>query len=252
MSQQVVARRDVIKKLMPAYRPELALERHANFAPSLTLALGTVLGKYSAAADAVQTIADSGTVSGGTFTISGVNPITEATFTTAAIAYNAANATVKAAIEAVIGNGITVTVAGSGLPGNDTTITVGGNGSNLPIQLMTIDSASLTGTNPVLAITNTTIGRTANTFKAYSDGNSDGSEVARGILPWAIVTDAQGKITIGGGSTGNEWGSKQDSIPIYVGGYFKTAELTGLDAAAVVDLGRLVEGVLATGVLKIN
>jgi hypothetical protein len=39
--------------------------------------------------------------------------------------------------------------------------------------------------------------------------------------------------------------------PAWFKGYFDTKDLTGLDAAGIVDLGRLVSGVLADGVLEI-
>jgi hypothetical protein len=36
----------------------------------------------------------------------------------------------------------------------------------------------------------------------------------------------------------------------YVSGYFDTKELVGLDAAAVADLGKLIRGTLADGILE--
>jgi hypothetical protein len=246
MPQMQVTRTTTITKVVPAYRPELATQRRVNLGPSLTLAAGTVLGQITNAADDVQTISDTGTVSGGTFTVSGTNPITGASFTTAAVAYNVSNANLKAALEAVLGHGITATVAGSGLPGNDTTITFGGSADSLVVPLMTIDSSSLTGTNPVLAIAKTTVGRTKVTGKAYATGNSDGSEVARWILPYAVTTDTAGMISMSNLS-GEVAAPAEESIDVWVSGYFRTADLTGLDADAIPELGRMVEGDITNG-----
>jgi hypothetical protein len=85
-------------------------------------------------------------------------------------------------------------------------------------------------------------------FKAYATGNADGSETAKAILPWDITTDGSKNITIGGG----EFGVTYKTIPVYVSGYFKTTELTGLDAAGMADFaGHLVSGVLSNGILCI-
>ena len=165
---------------------------HVNLAPSLTLAAGTLLAQVTGSASAVMTISDSGTVSGGTFTISFTHPISGETVTTAAIAYNASNATVQAAIEKILGAG-NVTVAGSGLPSNDTTLTFGGDLANLPIPVATISTTNLTGSSPVLSVALTTAGRTAGQFVAFQGtpitapttaptvaGNGSGSSFAAG------------------------------------------------------------------------
>lgn len=82
---------------------------------------------------------------------------------------------------------------------------------------------------------------------AYNNANADGTEVARGIAMYDFTTDASGKVTIA-----NETGVTYDSAPVYLAGTFRTTELTGLDAAGVTDLGRLVAGSLADGVLRIG
>jgi hypothetical protein len=82
-------------------------------------------------------------------------------------------------------------------------------------------------------------------FKAYATGNSDGSEVATCILRDDCVV-AAGVITIG-----DETGGVVASVPVYYGGVFKTSELTGLDAAGVVDMGgQIISGTVADGLLK--
>lgn len=82
---------------------------------------------------------------------------------------------------------------------------------------------------------------------AYATGASDGTEVARGIAQYDFTTDASGNVTIA-----NQTGVEYHTAPVYLAGTFRTNELTGLDAAAVADLGRLVAGALADGVLRIG
>lgn len=88
-------------------------------------------------------------------------------------------------------------------------------------------------------------------FKAYATGNSDGSQVPKGILMYDCVTDASGNITFGttAGAGGNFIGQGYTSLyaPIYISGAFKTADLIGLDAGAVAALfARFVSGAIGT------
>jgi hypothetical protein len=82
----------------------------------------------------------------------------------------------------------------------------------------------------------TVVGRVTATGKvaAYANANSDGTEVAIGIMPYSITTDASGNITVQGG---NVLGTTQDTVPIIIAGYFLVADITGLDAGALTDLG---------------
>jgi hypothetical protein len=88
---------------------------------------------------------------------------------------------------------------------------------------------------------------TGGKWGAYVDANSDGTQTAKGIAMYDFTTDGSGNVTIGGDS-----GATYKSAPVYVGGYFRTTELTGLDAAGVTDLGRLIEGTVADGVLYVG
>lgn len=63
-------------------------------------------------------------------------------------------------------------------------------------------------------------------YQPYASGT------ATGILQYACVTDGSGNIT-----GIDEWGGSRKEAPVYTCGVFKTADLTGLDAGAVTDLG---------------
>lgn len=106
--------------------------------------------------NAVQTLTASGTVSGGTFTL------TYNGQTTAPIAFNASAAAIQAALVLLsnIGSTANVACAGGALPGTPVTVTFQGLLGNQPQPLMTVTS-SLTGTTPALTPTTTTTGQTA-------------------------------------------------------------------------------------------
>lgn len=83
-------------------------------------------------------------------------------------------------------------------------------------------------------------------YQAYADAAADGSQTALCILQYACSTDASSNITIEG-----EWGVTRKEAPVWVAGYFATEDLTGLDAAGVVDLGgSVIVGNTTTGILK--
>lgn len=151
---------------------------------------GTVLAKITVGPDAgkvgpyaaagtkeVQTLTKSGTISGGTFTLSYGGQ------TTTALAYNAAAATVQAALVALstIGTG-GVTVAGgdfSTATPFTVTFNFGGN-----VSMLTIDTTNITGGGTV-AITESTPG---------TGGANDGRQTAANIvglcmtfLPWQLM-----------------------------------------------------------------
>jgi hypothetical protein len=90
----------------------------------------------------------------------------------------------------------------------------------------------------------TVLGRitASNLWKAYANGNSDGSEVARAILQYDVATDANGKHYFGT-SAASEHGQSHTAVPAYISGNFRVADLTGLDANGLADFnGQLVFG----------
>jgi hypothetical protein len=96
---------------------------------------------------------------------------------------------------------------------------------------------------------------TPGTFGAYATGNSDGTETLRAILPYDVSTDASGNITYvnTNGVAGGEFGQTHLTVPVYIRGFFHTADLVGLDAAGIADASaRLVHGTASDGVLGLG
>jgi len=118
-----------------------------------------VAGAPSAGTDCVQTITIGGTPTGGTFTLTFMGK------TTAAIAWNATNNTLRdnvdAALEALstIGTGGVTTAVGTMTAGIGTlTVTFAGNLTKAVLPVMTADGTLLTGTSPTVAVAITTPG----------------------------------------------------------------------------------------------
>lgn len=84
-------------------------------------------------------------------------------------------------------------------------------------------------------------------YAAYNDALATGVEVARPLVTqYAVTTDANGKVT-----NLNTFGVLEDSAPVYTGGYFRTEDLTGFDAAGVTDIKAvIIQGDLTTGLIK--
>ena len=231
-----------------------AVEINVNLAPSTTFTKGTVMGQVgTASTNDVQTITITGTPTGGSFTMTGVNPLTGVTFTTAAIAYNAAASAVQTELTkaANYGSG-NVTCGGGPLPGSTVTVTGAGSLKNVPLKLLTTTDSLTGGSTPASSVAHTTTGRTALTWAAYNDGNSDGTQTAKGIMKYTCTTDAMGNISYSTSANGGPWGETFLSTPVYIAGYFNCADLTGLDSNGVTDLGRLVSGTSSAGILKVN
>lgn len=211
---------------------------------SLTLAKGTVLGEIQLSD--VYSIS-TGTQGSGTFTIT-VNGAT-----TSALARNASAATIQTAVLALssVGTGNATVVLASGTPGTDAVYTLSLIGT-LKYRANTVTcDFSLLATPGLASLTHSITGQPLGTYKAYNDSNSDGSQTAAGILQYDCATDSSGNITLGTASGGGNFQQTQKIAPMYINGAFYTSELTGLDANAVADLGRLIEGTVTTGILKI-
>ncbi len=90
-------------------------------------------------------------------------------------------------------------------------------------------------------------------YVAYDDdGTDDGRRVAKALLMYDISVDDAGNITLTDTATeAQDRGETYDSVPVYERGVFNTADLTGLDANAVSDLGRLLWGTTSAGELAL-
>lgn len=236
-----MATRTAVKKfkgqgLSPTIYPGLARTDAVKLAPG-TYVAGTVLGQVTGttAVNDVQTITVSGTPTGGSFRLNFNGQVT------AAIAFNAAASAVQTALQALsnVGTG-NVTCSGGPFPGATVVCTFAGDQAGIFEPLMTLYSNSLTGgASPTAAVAHTTPGAYAGGFFTnYNDSLSDGTQTARSLLEYDTVVDEYGRHTVGGG----EFGEFSLCAPVYITGHFRTADLTGIDAAAVVDLGRLVRG----------
>lgn len=201
-------------------------------------ALGQVLGSGTAVAE-VQTLTATGTVSGGTYRLQYNGE------TTTSLAYNASNATIQAALEALpsIGTG-GVTAGGGAFPGTPVTFTFAGSLAGLS-QPLIIAIGSVTGGGSV-AVTRTTLGVPANGYwDLYDDaasGSTAGLAVARRLNKFAVTTDSQGRVYAGSAIGSSDNRAYTRTAVTYHAGTFKTADIPNLDANGCNDLGKLISG----------
>jgi len=230
--------------LEPIVMPEKAKLQARILAPG-DYVKGTVLGSTTTLTtqNDVKTLTVTGTPTGGSFRLAFAGQVT------AAIAYNAAVADVQAALEALstIGAGNVVVTGAGALPGNAHTLTFGGSLAAREMPSITLYSNSLTGgTNPTAAVANTTPGRVVGGhLKPYNDSNTDGSNIATAICQMTGSVDTFGRHYFSGGGIGAN-GLADYTAPVWICGVFKTKELTGIDAAAVTDLGRIIQGAVGS------
>lgn len=218
--------------LTAAYNPAHALRSLVPIClpPGVSIAKGNlIVPPANAGAADVQTIAFSGTPTGGTFTLSGVNPITGQSFTTAAITYAASgtgDTNIQAAINAILApSGATVAVS-------SLVVTFGGLAATMPVPLMTLGTNGLTGgTSPTLTIAHTTVGATSGTYSLYT-----GSGSPTAWTQYDYSTDSLGNVTYGLGNAGDQQGTRFPYAMAYTQGDFYAAELPNLDSAAVTAL----------------
>lgn len=219
MGQNTVINRFTQLPALAAINPACAFKRMlpVNLPPSVTIARGSLLVPPSGTGSSdVQTITAPGSL---TYTLSGVNPLSGAPFTTAALAFGANDAAVAAAINLVIGVG-SVTVA-------SLAVTFGGALANQPVPLMTIASAG--SGSP--AVAHTTVGVSPGTWTLYA-----GSGSPTVWTEYDVATDTSGDITLGTLPNGGPWGEKQTSISCYYAGDFFASDIPNIDAAAVTAL----------------
>lgn len=227
--------------LQPSRTPEEAKTTAVVLAPG-TYVKGQVVAQRSSVTltNDVQTITFTGTPTGGTFRLSFNGEVT------APITYSVTDATLQANVAAALNALAGIGASGVGVVSSSsgTVVAVTFSGANVlgrEMPLLVFYQNSLTGgTAPTATVAHTTFGMGAGgTFVSYDDARTDGGGVAKGILPYAVTVDAFGRHTVGGGEWGTNLGK---TAPMYFAGTFYTNELTGLDAAGVADLGKLLTG----------
>ncbi len=224
--------------VQPAWAPEEAKTMPVLLPGGIDYAAGTVLGAVTGAqANDVQTVTITGTPTGGTIRLLLNGELTSA------IAYNASAADVQTALEALdsVGSG-NVACTGGAFPGSAVVCTFQGDLAARPIPLMTALNSLTGGTTPAVSVAHTTPGTYGpGQFAAYDDSASDGTQTAVCILKRRVQTNLKGEVLLDSGVT-----SLQRSSSAYYQGAFYTADLTGLDANGVADLGRLLVGTTST------
>ncbi len=207
----------------------------------------TLLGQVSSAnASCIQTITRSGTPTAGAWTITFGNSVRHRT---TSLAFLATAAAVQAALEALpnIGKG-NVTV---GLAGQVYTVTFTGELANKPQPLLLVEET----TDVTYTVAQTQAGVQNGAFGPYDDGASDGRQTARGILVnlGGLAVAPNGRVTTGAVASGGEFGGTVPAVAVaVVGGVWDTSKIAGVDANAIADLGRLVSGTAANGLLSLR
>ena len=148
--------------------PLMPMRRMKSGLPLGRITASGLYAPYAAATNEVQTVTITGSPTGGTFTL------TFNSQTTAGIAYNAAAADVRTALEALSNINVgDVTVTGSA--GGPYTVTFGGQYLGDNVAQMTASAAGLTGgTSPAVNVATTTGGGTATA--------TDGTQTFAGLL----------------------------------------------------------------------
>lgn len=226
--------------LIPSRDPNDARLESAKLAPG-RYAKGQAVGLYAtgAAQNEIQTATVGGSPTGGTFRLAlDGKP-------TAALAYNASAAVVQAALEALpnVGAGN----VGVALSGSVYTVTFQGELANQDIPLLTLFSNNLTGgSSPTVTPATTQVGRAAGAYWGpYDDSASNGLQTCRGFVRYPTEVGLNGVHAVNSSIWGEPAEGKR-SAPVYVAGTFECSKLVNLDANAVADVGRLVNGTAYT------
>ncbi|MBS1716460.1 MAG: hypothetical protein JSS72_01860 [Armatimonadetes bacterium] len=227
-------------KLDPLY-PIDGASLAAPFAANLTVPMGTVVGQVSSAnADEKQSLSLTGSPTGLGFTLMFNGQ------STSRLGFTATASQVQAALQALTTIGVgNVTCTGG--PINSSSITIeftGDCGNNAQPLIVAIPSTF--SENYTIAVSRIQAGVANSKWAPYVASNTDGTQIAKGILAIDVQTDQFGKNQYAGGL------HPMPSVPVYYAGCFHTTSLFGLDSGAVSQLGRLISGVLADGILKLS
>ena len=231
------------KELLPAFGS--VNSTGFQLVAGLNIPWGTALGVVtSAAASDVQTLTDTGTVSGGTFSL------TFNGYTTAVLPYNATAVQISTALQALPNIGIGgVVCTGGPLPGTPVVITFAGLLANQPQNLIAVTSF-LTGSSPVATMAHTTTGVAFGKAKPYLSSNSDGSQIPIGFIRYDASTNEKGNVSNSPNSSNAQYGAATKvETEVCFGGVFNLTDLKGVDANLITVLGaRFLRGSLAAAV----
>lgn len=203
-----------------------------NLPPSVQLARGTLLGQRIGAQNHTFTITVTDTVSGGTWRLSAVDPLTGLTRSTGDLAYNISNADLATALEAIYGTG-NVAVTGTALATGPATITLQGSLAGFPATVPTLTQTALTGGGS-FAIATGQLGRSAGTHEAYTALKLANPAAA----PTPSGTGSAGGWAAGSYSVqvthetaeGETAGSPVASVALTAAQQLRIAQITGLNA----------------------
>jgi hypothetical protein len=213
--------------LLPAAYPEDAREDVVVLGASLTLAKGTLLGKKTSDGlhyaysnpDRVQTLAITGTLSAGSYSLgivdkNGVKKVTPA------IAYNANLAAIQTAVNAVIPQETaTNQIVVGGTAHTATTFTFSGDSYDNTVQpIIEVYPDGLTGMETISVDDTTT---------------TTGVETPTCFLKFAVKTDANGRVYYSDSAVESSDNRSFQHAQVYTAGVFKTSDLTGWDADAL-------------------
>jgi hypothetical protein len=81
--------------------------------------------------------------------------------------------------------------------------------------------------------------------------NTDGRHIAKAITQYTFRTDYMGRVVYAAANQSPQYGAYETTSPVYFAGAFQTSELTGLDAKAAADLGKIIKGTVTDGVLVV-
>lgn len=219
--------------LMPEQRPGDARQDAVRWGPNLTVLKGTLVGRktsdnlmypYSSVPSVpeIQVLTPGGTISGGTWTVTGTRGGISST--TTALAYNASAATIQAALEALANVGVgKVVVTGGPISTGSVTLTWQ---VAEDVPQVTVGTGSLTGSSPTLTPSTTQAGTTAVT----------GIEAALAVNMYSLKTDANSLVFYGGTTTPSTDNVANNTSPVWTSGVFDPTKLVGLDTAARRDL----------------
>lgn len=213
---------------LQARYPQDVRRKGVRLAGGVNYPAGQVMGEYTAAAgNELQTLTI--TATGGTYQLG-----LDGQYTTA-LAFNANQATIQAAITALLGSG-NCTVGGTG-PFTFTFLQEYGNRNVATLQ---VNAAALTGGTATVAKTTPGSAGATGTMAAAQTGATDGTQTAKAVLMQNTRTNSRGMVI---DQFGQE--TSHDAPVAYQGEYY-CADLIGLTATFLGHLGKLVDGSLIT------